>query len=58
MVFIHFFIKYNFVDANSSNRFEIYYSNFKMRHTRDVHQDFGMAYEVPGFVERKAFYVG
>ena len=58
IVFIHFFVKYRFNDPQSSNNFEQAYYSFKMRHTRDAHQDFGMRYEIPGFVERKAFYIG
>lgn len=58
VVFIHFYVRYRFADPQSSNNFERAYYNFKMRHTRDAHQDFSSGYEVPGLIARKAFFVG
>jgi hypothetical protein len=58
MVFIHFKVGYRFVDTASSNNFNNAYSNFRIRNTYDVHQNYSMNYEVPGLIERKAFYVG
>ena len=58
IVFIHFMVRYRFDTVLSNRNFEMHFQNFKMRHTRDAHQDFKMKYEVPGLVPRKAFFVG
>ena len=36
----------------------MHFNGFKMRHTRDVHQDFSYKYGLPGLIERKAFVAG
>lgn len=58
MVFIHFIILHRFSDSTSQYNFDSFYSGFKMRHTRDAHQDFTYGYQLPGLVDRKAFFVG
>ena len=58
VVFIHFKVGYRFVDMLSNNNFNYAYQNFRMRHTFDVHQNFSMNYEIPGLIERRAFFVG
>ena len=55
---LQFIIGYRFVDTHSNNNFNYAYSNFRSRNTRDSLQNFSMNYEVPGLIERKAFYVG
>jgi hypothetical protein len=34
------------------------FSEFKARNTFDTHQSFNMTYNIPGLVEKMAFYVG
>ena len=58
MVFIRFFVRYRFNDAISEGNFNNFFMGFKMRHTRDAHQDFAYGYKLPGLVERKAYFVG
>ena len=58
VVFIRFAINYKFADALSQKNFDFCYADFKVRNCSDVHQDFSFKYEVPGLIERKAFYVG
>lgn len=58
IVFIHFFIRHKFSNYQSQANFENFFMGFKMRHTRDSHQDFTFGYQLPGLVERKAFFVG
>ena len=58
IVFIHFLIAYRFDSLSSSRNYEMRWANFKTRNTFDTYQDFSSKYEVPGLVERKAFFVG
>jgi hypothetical protein len=57
MVFIHFQVRHRFADFQSQNNFNSFFMGFKMRHTRDSHQDFSYGYKINGLVERKTFFV-
>jgi hypothetical protein len=58
VVFIRFAVHYKFSDNLSEEKFNNFFRSFKIRHTFDTYQTFTYKYEVPGLVERKAFYVG
>jgi hypothetical protein len=46
------------LDDYSRNRIDEIFHSFKQRNVFDVHQNFGMSYNIPGLVEKMAFYVG
>lgn len=58
VVFIRFAMHYKFKDWYSESRFNDFFYNFKRRNSYDSYQTYEYKYEVPGLVERKAFYVG
>lgn len=58
IIFVHFIVSYRFQDERSRYLFDHVWSNFRMRHRRDVHQDYSYNYELPSLKPRMTFYVG